>query len=116
VGGLLLPKNMIHETIRDAGKASGEKRSELLSKARAKFGGHGYKQWNLLKEEFNYRCVRCGTTGPLERDHVIPVYMGGNDTIENIQPLCRLCNTSKKSETYNWKQHRRNYAVESAYK
>ena len=107
---------MIHEKIRDAGKPPSKKRSVLLSEARAKFGGHGYKQWNLLKEEFNHRCVRCGTTGPLQRDHIIPVCMGGNDTIDNIQPLCRLCNTSKKSETYNWKEHRRNNTAETTYK
>jgi len=65
-------------------------------------------QWESLKKEFDYRCVRCGLGEyNLERDHIIPFYQGGAITIENIQPLCAWCNSSKGPETTNWKQFRR---------
>lgn len=52
-----------------------------------------------LEEKQNYRCAICGT--PLTRvahpavDHIQPVALGGKNTMENYQLLCRLCNTGK---------------------
>jgi len=44
-------------------------------------------------------CAECGckTGGAngLEWDHIIPLAMGGGDTIENLQPLCRMCHRAK---------------------
>lgn len=40
-------------------------------------------------------CVCCGAKGRLTVDHVIPLCLGGSNTIDNIQPLCRSCNPSK---------------------
>ena len=42
-------------------------------------------------------CVECGALDYLEFDHVIPVAKGGGNGVNNIQLLCRKCN-SKKSD------------------
>ena len=42
------------------------------------------------------RCVVCGSTEDLAIDHVHPVAEGGVSRIENLQTLCKPCNTSKK--------------------
>jgi HNH endonuclease len=42
-----------------------------------------------------YRCVRCGSSGRLTLDHIYPWSLGGPDTEDNLQTLCRPCNSSK---------------------
>ncbi|HWH83220.1 MAG TPA: HNH endonuclease [Burkholderiaceae bacterium] len=42
-----------------------------------------------------YRCRRCSTHLNLTADHVIPEIKGGPTTLENLQTLCRSCNSSK---------------------
>lgn len=92
-------------------KAAGEPHSRLRAArmALARFRGrHTKEEWEALKAEFNHRCVRCGREGyNLERDHIKPVYQGGSDGIDNIQPLCAWCNTAKGPETTNWANIRR---------
>jgi hypothetical protein len=40
-------------------------------------------------------CRKCGTTSDLTLDHVYPWSIGGPDTAENLQTLCRPCNSRK---------------------
>lgn len=42
-----------------------------------------------------YRCVKCGSWEDLCADHIYPESLGGESTMENLQTLCRPCNTSK---------------------
>src|SRR4029079_17208045 len=83
-----------------------QKRSERLSEARRK-GTHTDEQWEAMKEEFGSCCVRCGRTEPdveLVKDHIVPMYQGGSDGIENLQPLCRYCNSSKGPDSTDLRQ------------
>ena len=81
-------------------------RAERLRQARTK-GTHTKQEWEELKAKFGYQCVRCGTDKyNVERDHIIPIYMGGSDSIDNIQPLCAWCNVSKGPETIDWRKVR----------
>lgn len=42
-----------------------------------------------------YQCLHCGSTEQLSLDHIYPYSMGGADTLENLQTLCRSCNSRK---------------------
>lgn len=42
-----------------------------------------------------YHCQGCGTAENLSIDHIVPWSQGGNNTIENLQVLCRPCNSRK---------------------
>ena len=50
-------------------------------------------------ERDEYRCKHCGTHLDLCADHIKPESWGGETTLENLQTLCRSCN-SKKNNRY----------------
>ncbi len=72
------------------------------NKRRAKELGNGGsytgKEWQQLKHYYNDRCLHCDKQEPeikLTADHVLPISKGGSNNIDNIQPLCKHCNSSK---------------------
>lgn len=73
------------------------KRRDRLRVAREK-GKHTEIEWKKMSDFFEETCVKClGESGlnHIERDHIVPLYQGGSDGIDNIQPLCAKCNSSK---------------------
>lgn len=75
------------------------KRKERMRK---QLGYHTQGEWWVLKAQYNWTCPSCKREEPnikLTRDHIIPVSRGGSDNIENIQPLCRSCNSKKYIKT-----------------
>lgn len=42
-----------------------------------------------------YRCKRCNDHRDLCADHIHPEALGGNATMDNLQTLCRTCNSKK---------------------
>lgn len=61
-------------------------------------GSHTLGDWENLKIQYNLICPCCHKSEPditLSEDHIIPLSRGGSDNIENIQPLCRSCNSKK---------------------
>ena len=51
-----------------------------------------------LKIKYKNTCPSCYKSEPeikLTEDHIIPLSKGGNNKIENIQPLCGVCNCKK---------------------
>lgn len=63
-------------------------------------GSHTFEQWAELKTRNENRCAYCGEQKPLTKDHIVPLSEGGSDYIENIQPLCRNCNSRKWKHIY----------------
>ena len=56
------------------------------------------QEWETLKAQYNWTCPHCGKREPeikLTIDHIIPLSRGGSNNIENIQPLCGICNSKK---------------------
>lgn len=65
--------------------------------------GHTVEEWGEMVGHYGRVCVRCGSSGPLVRDHVIPVVRGGRDHISNLQPLCKRCNSAKNDSDTDYR-------------
>jgi len=61
-------------------------------------GSFTIKEWNDLKKKYNFKCAICGRRKKLTVDHIIPLSKGGTNYIDNIQPLCKSCNSSKNNK------------------
>lgn len=46
-------------------------------------------------ERDGHKCLHCGATDRLSLDHIHPWSLGGADTLDNLQTLCRPCNSRK---------------------
>jgi uncharacterized protein YdaU (DUF1376 family) len=85
-------------------------RSERLASAR-KIACHSSEEWSAMQELFG-GCVKCGAKlsdlhgDACTKDHIVPIYKGGSDGIENIQPLCRQCNASKSGDETDYRETR----------
>lgn len=66
-------------------------------------GSFSEEEWKQLCEKYNNMCLCCGRKVNLTRDHVVPLSVGGLNVIENIQPLCRSCNSKKKAKTIDYR-------------
>ena len=53
--------------------------------------------WNEKLVRLNHRCVYCGTKENIGIDHIVPVSRGGSNHVDNLQPLCRSCNSRKSN-------------------
>lgn len=85
----------------------GRIRAQRMLEARSK-GTHTYPEWLAVMARYGNRCVRCGCYPDPRpcKDHIVPVYQGGSDAVENLQPLCRQCNTAKGPDSFNWAHYR----------
>jgi 5-methylcytosine-specific restriction endonuclease McrA len=68
-------------------------------------GFHSIGEWETLKAQYNWTCPSCKKSEPeikLTKDHIITILNGGSDNIENIQPLCKPCNSRKHSKNIRY--------------
>jgi 5-methylcytosine-specific restriction endonuclease McrA len=62
------------------------------------------KEWEEILIRYNYRCAYCKEEFPkeqLEKEHFIPVALGGGYTKDNIIPSCAPCNRKKGKKLLN---------------
>jgi 5-methylcytosine-specific restriction endonuclease McrA len=90
------------ESYREYMRLHPEKSAEYFHNRRAReqqaTGSFTSREWKKLCKHYNYTCLHCGKREPeikLTVDHVIPLSVGGTNSIDNIQPLCQSCNSSK---------------------
>lgn len=75
-------------------------------------GRYSRREWVRLLELCGGRCVSCGTTESITVDHIVPVSKGGSGYIDNIQPLCLSCNSSKNNNTVDYRsEETRQWAI-----
>lgn len=84
------------------------KASHANRRARKQQSGGSFtsKEWLALKATYNYTCLCCGSKEPdikLSPDHVVPLAKGGTSNINNIQPLCFLCNQRKHTKIVDYR-------------
>lgn len=106
-------KNSVKERKRLKDWELANKEKTLLAR---KFGKYEYKHrrkvagrfslsdWKTLCLSFGNRCLWCERTNiELTVDHVVPLIKGGSNFIENIQPLCRVCNSKKHDKIIDFR-------------
>jgi len=84
-------------------KAENAKRRARLINAGGKFTA---KEWLAIKAKYGFKCLKCGKSEnevKLTPDHVVPLALGGSNTIDNIQPLCWGCNAGKQARIADYR-------------
>jgi len=88
-----------------------EKRRAYQSNRRSRQTGAGGsftpEEWIALCDKYEHKCLRCKRRRKLTADHVIPVSKGGTSSIENIQPLCKPCNSWKHTKSIDFRPKKR---------
>ena len=51
-------------------------------------------RWAVFRRD-GYSCISCGSEYDLSVDHIYPVSRGGGNDPDNLQTLCRTCNSRK---------------------
>lgn len=63
-------------------------------------GSHTLAEISDLLAAQNNCCAYCGAAGKLTVDHKVPLVRGGSNYADNLQWLCRSCNSSKRDKTH----------------
>lgn len=92
-------------------KANPEKRREIKriaqnNRCKRIYGYLAHSEWDDIKQKYGNRCLACLRKEPeirLSIDHIIPISKGGKNLKENIQPLCRSCNSKKQASIIDYR-------------
>ena len=88
-------------------KENPAKANALSAKRRARKrnakGSISAKEWVALVEYYGGLCLKCGAA-EATMDHIIPLSCGGDHSIDNVQPLCRKCNSTKGTKTVDYRK------------
>lgn len=78
--------------------------TQQARRAREYSGGtYSAEEWLELCKTFGNVCLACGSEN-ITVDHVVPLASGGTNTIDNLQPLCGPCNSSKGNKTIDYRK------------
>lgn len=59
----------------------------------------GREQRDRILKRDGFRCCSCGSKSDLTIDHITPRSLGGDSSDDNLQVLCRKCNSAKNNRT-----------------
>ena len=84
---------------RDKGQDAPGSRAAYFRDYRKKYGvSHSLRNMRTdILNKLGKKCINCENDKELQLDHIIPKSKGGTDDIENIQVLCKKCNTIKNN-------------------
>lgn len=94
-------RELVNKRARDYAKAHPEQMAIKAQKRRARMrdvsiDDFTLAQWRALKKAYDQRCAYCNKRSErLTQEHVIPITKGGNNTLSNIVPACKHCNSCK---------------------
>jgi 5-methylcytosine-specific restriction endonuclease McrA len=60
------------------------------------------QSWKEKLNKLGKKCLRCNATEKITIDHIIPLTKGGTNHIDNLQPLCWSCNSSKNNKIISY--------------
>jgi 5-methylcytosine-specific restriction endonuclease McrA len=86
----------------DKGKTADKRKHHKRRVIMENAGTFTNEQWQERLAEYNYCCAYCYQQFPVEDltiDHMIPLSRGGTNTIDNLVPACKSCNSRKKDKT-----------------
>ncbi len=65
-----------------------------------------YEEKQKIKERDKYKCLCCGEdkTSLLQVDHIKPQYFKVDNSVDNLQMLCKICNIIKSIETIDFRK------------
>lgn len=69
-------------------------------------GDFNHLEWLDIMKKYNYTCLKCNKKEPeikLTIDHIVPLSKGGLHKKDNIQPLCRSCNSRKHTKIIDYR-------------
>lgn len=97
----------LRRTATTHGKSNTPEYKRHISKARraresGAAGSHTTEEWRTVYDAWNGVCAGCKVWLPfsnMQKDHIVPLCRGGTDNKENLQPLCKSCNSSKHTMT-----------------
>lgn len=99
-------KDRILKNVKEWRKNNRDKR-KLYNYRRRKtesVGSFTKDEWKDLCNKHNNKCLCCGMNNiKLTVDHVIPLCVGGTNNIDNLQPLCRSCNSKKGKKIIDYR-------------
>lgn len=59
------------------------------------------REW--VFDKYGKECLNCGSTDRIALDHVVPVSKGGENSLKNLQPLCKRCNSKKHAKIIDYR-------------
>lgn len=62
----------------------------------------GEFEWPQVMAQFDHLCAYCGSGGPLQQDHVVPINRTalGEHRLGNLVPCCPSCNAAKHNRDF----------------
>lgn len=76
-------------------------------------GHFTYEQWKRMVNYYcgpERKCLKCGEVKFIIPDHITSASIGGDNSIENIQPICLSCNSEKRTEIVDFRPDKGSFA------